>query len=263
MVVDTKSSEPFYQLTGLQAYQMYQIRIAAYDLAGNVSALSGMKTVRTGDFTSPTVPSNVTMNSRDGMFYLLSWEPSLDNGFVKGYQIFVNGKQYGTKSVASTTNPGERVTFLMASLPHGTHKVQVRAYDGTGNKSPLSAVVWSPKLLRIEKNKLYINGVLTDLGRAAQPITSNGTMLIPGKPLLEGLGLTTQWFQGSKLMLAKSANKNTIIQFAADSMNVEVTMNGTKSIKKLNTLPVIVDGNLYIPVKFVADQFGYQFSIRN
>jgi len=62
--------------------------------------------------------------------YVLSWNPSTDDGGVVRYGVFRDGSQVATTSATTWSTPA-----------HGTHLFQVDAIDPTGNRSALSASV--------------------------------------------------------------------------------------------------------------------------
>ena len=123
-----------YSDTGLPASTTYTYTIAAYDAAGNVSALSASASATTkaaSDTTAPSVPAGLTATTVSTSQINLSWTASTDNVGVAGYRIYRSGTLIATTQSTSYSNMG-----LPAST---TYTYTVAAYDAAGNVSALSA----------------------------------------------------------------------------------------------------------------------------
>ncbi len=86
----------------------------------------------TPDTTSPSKPSNVTVNDPGTFFAHLSWTASTDNVSVSGYQIWRNGTLVAT--VTGTTYDDHH------SLPGHSYSYQVIAYDAANNINAANSV---------------------------------------------------------------------------------------------------------------------------
>jgi chitodextrinase len=123
-----------YQDTGLTASTSYSYTVAAYDAAGNISALSNQATVTIADTTPPTVPTNLTALATLPTQVNLSWTASTDNVGVVGYYVYRNGTQLATVTTGSSFNDATVV-------PSTTYSYTVAAYDAAGNVSAQTASV--------------------------------------------------------------------------------------------------------------------------
>ena len=118
--------------SGLQAQTPYSYEVRAYDAAGNVGAAASASTTTPGaDGQPPSVPSGLQATAMKGKKVRLSWNASIDNVGVVGYDVFRNGVQIASPAVTSYTY----------RPPRGTFSYQVRARDATGNVSGLSPAV--------------------------------------------------------------------------------------------------------------------------
>lgn len=121
-------------VTGLLASTPYQFTVRARDAVPNWSAQSTPLGVRTIiDTSPPTQPGNLASSSVTPVSAVVSWTPSSDNTGVVGYEIFRNGASIGYSATA---------TFTFSGLsPSTTYQIQVKAFDGAGNGSPMSSAL--------------------------------------------------------------------------------------------------------------------------
>lgn len=90
----------------------------------------------------------------------------------------------------------------------------------------------------------------------AQPILKDGSTLVPFRKLFETLGFTVKWVENGNIQQALGTK---------DGLSIELTINST--IAKVNgknvTLDVpakIINGNTLVPLRFVAENSGFQVS---
>lgn len=130
-------------VTGLTAETTYQVRVRAYDAAGNRSApLSAAVTTvasgtgNPGDTTAPTMSGTITTSSVTQTGYTATWPAATDAVGVTGYEFSRNAG-------SSYTNLGNALSTTVTDAAAGsTEQIRVRAYDAAGNRaSPLSASV--------------------------------------------------------------------------------------------------------------------------
>ncbi len=100
-------------------------------------------------------------------------------------------------------------------------------------------------------NKEYkIGGEVKKLN--AEPFIENGTTLIPLRGVLEALGAKVEWKPDTKqVVIAKGEDK---IILTINSKTAIVNGNDVE----LSELPKIVKGNTLIPLRFVAENMGYE-----
>lgn len=119
--------------TGLNAGATYTYAVAAFDAAGNISALSATASATTppGDITPPSVPTNLQSLNVGSNSATVAWTASTDDVAVAGYEVFRNGNLVATTAMSSYSDTG-----LSAST---TYVYTVAAYDSSNNVSALSA----------------------------------------------------------------------------------------------------------------------------
>jgi chitodextrinase len=125
------STTTSYSNSGLAAGTTYTYKVAAYDLAGNVSAQSSAASATTLDTTAPSIPTNLTGSAASATQINLSWTASTDNVGVTGYRIYRGGSQIGTSGSTSYSD-----STVVGST---TYSYTVAAYDAATNVSAQSA----------------------------------------------------------------------------------------------------------------------------
>jgi chitodextrinase len=116
--------------SGLAAGTTYSYKVAAYDVAGNVSAQSSQASAKTLDTTAPSVPTNLNGSAISASQINLTWTASTDNVAVTGYRVYRGGSQIGT----SATNSYSDATVVGST----TYSYTVAAYDAVPNVSAQS-----------------------------------------------------------------------------------------------------------------------------
>jgi trimeric autotransporter adhesin len=104
--------------------------VRAVDVAGNRSAST--TEVVPGDYTNPSLPTNLSFVVRPDATVDLTWTSSSDNFGVVKYLVLRNGVEIKTVPVITAT---PTVTTNVAGLGAGAHFLQVRAVDAAGNQS--------------------------------------------------------------------------------------------------------------------------------
>ncbi len=90
-----------------------------------------------------------------------------------------------------------------------------------------------------------------DPGRDTAPIISNGRTLVPIRAVVESLGGTVEWLESTSS--AVLVYKDVTIRLQPE--NTTAYVNGESSL--LDTPPSIINGRTMIPVRFVAEKFGF------
>lgn len=125
-----------YTDNALTASTTYTYTVAAYDAAGNVSAVSTGVSVTTPaptDTQAPTVPAGLSPSNVTTTGATISWTASTDNVGVATYLIFRNGTQIASTAATSYTDSG-----LTAAT---TYSYTVKAQDAVGNTSAASTAL--------------------------------------------------------------------------------------------------------------------------
>lgn len=161
--------------TALVAATEYQVRVRAYDAAGNRSAplAIAVTTSTSSDTTEPTMSGSLTTSDITSAGYTMNWPAGTDNVAVVGYETSTDG---GT----TYSNAGNVTSRVISGATASTlYNLRVRAYDAAGNRStPLSATVTtsappSPTVtsVTVSPNASTLNGSTTQQFTA----TVNGT----------------------------------------------------------------------------------------
>jgi chitodextrinase len=132
ILIGTSSGHVFTD-SGLSPLTTYSYRVAAYDGAGNVSALSSSASATTlaPDTTPPTIPAGLTASNIAARAVTISWTASTDAGSgVAAYRIYRNGVQVGSVTTASFNDSG--------LSPATSYSYTVAADDLAGNRSAQS-----------------------------------------------------------------------------------------------------------------------------
>ena len=126
------TTQAYYDFTGLSDVTTYITKFRAYDAAGNKSLFTPDFAVTTDD-QPPTIPTNLVISNITASGFKISWNPSVDNYLVAGYEIYLNG------TILKGTSP--TTTFDVTALNQlMTYEVTVVAYDTMGNRSSTSEI---------------------------------------------------------------------------------------------------------------------------
>src|SRR5207248_1650650 len=128
------TSATSFPTTGLTPSTPYSYTVAAFDVAGNLSAQSSTANATNPappDTTPPSVPTGLRATAVSSSQIHLSWTASSDNVGVSGYRVYRNGTQIATTSATSFANTG--------LSPSTTYSYTVAAYDAAGNLSAQSS----------------------------------------------------------------------------------------------------------------------------
>ncbi|MCL4393538.1 MAG: fibronectin type III domain-containing protein, partial [Chloroflexi bacterium] len=131
------ANETQYEATGLQCGQSYNIRVRAFNAAGN-SAYSNTVAVQTqacGGAAAPAAPGNLAVTSSTKTTANLTWKDNSNN--EEGFEIDVPGEQNPKPSANATQ-------FQVTGLNCGkTYNVRVRAFNAAGNSGYSNAATVS------------------------------------------------------------------------------------------------------------------------
>ena len=126
-----------YTDTGLASGTTYTYTVAAFDAAGDTSAVSSAITATTVALSdvAPSTPTGLASSAQTDSSISLTWTASTANsgGNVAGYDIYRNGTLVGTSTSTSYTD-----TALSAST---SYTYTVAAYDSVGDTSAQSTAI--------------------------------------------------------------------------------------------------------------------------
>lgn len=107
--------------------------------------------------------------------------------------------------------------------------------------------------LIIDQKLMKVNGVQKEIdpGRETVPKVVNGRTLIPIRAVIEAMGGTADYdVKEQKITLKKG---NDTLQMRVGKTNIKLN----DSTKTMDTAPVVLNGRTMVPVRFVAENFGY------
>lgn len=201
------------------------------------------------DKQPPSVPTNLQISEMNGNSLSIRWTASRDNVGVRGYEMFMNDT-----FIANVTTTGYRFRNLGTSRPV---RVKIRAVDRAGNKSAFTGALNSVQTIQLIGNSLFVNFKRVELGTRGVPIRRGGETLVPGRLLLQALGMKVQWNRTRRTMTA--TGPGTGIAFTV-GMNTVTVNNRTK--RSLPVAPAQINGNVMIPLSWVASQLRYKLNVK-
>ena len=153
-----------FTFTDLMPAQQYQIKLVAYDYAGNASDTSSVVSVTTlADAQAPTTPILYTTTLKSSSEIAVTWTASRDDVNVEYYNIFQNGSLLQEKIPAHEymgipVSGDQFFNYRITGLQHDSiYNLSVKGFDKSGNGSEFSNTVtiktdsvWS-RLLEIEE----------------------------------------------------------------------------------------------------------------
>jgi len=126
----------------------YTYKIKAYDFAGNYSQFSDEVTVTTkdpnADTEAPSIPGNIQGVSYDPNSVILSWDESIDNVGVTGYNIYVvtdcESTPFGLSCTFEKKATVNGTSYTITGLTPATeYEFAITAFDTAGNESDKGA----------------------------------------------------------------------------------------------------------------------------
>lgn len=242
-----------YTLTGLTPSTAYSYAVRARNTAGDVSAVSASVTFTTTappvDTTAPTVPGTPVASNVGTTGATLSWTASTDTGGsgLSGYEVL---RVVGTTQTL-VASPASASTVVTGLTPDTAYTYVVRAKDGAGNTSAVSAAVTFTTLptTSTASCKVVYSANSWNTGfTGAVKLTNTGT-----KPLTWTLGFTfssgqqvTQgwsavWSQTGTTVTATGAAWNATIQ---PGQSVDIGFNGSHNGTNTNPTSFTVNGEV-------------------
>lgn len=107
-------------------------------------------------------------------------------------------------------------------------------------------------VMRIDSSKMIVNGNETDIDNmGTSPLIADGRTLVPIRGMIEALGGNISWDSGTQtatLNHNKDEIRLTVNSYTAYYNDEE---------KTLDTAPVIIKGRTMLPVRFIAENFGF------
>jgi hypothetical protein len=101
--------------------------------------------------------------------------------------------------------------------------------------------------------KIFTNGLLVDfdLYNNVQPIIVNGRTLVPIRAVCENIDINVNWDEKARKVSLKVGHKS--LEIVIDSKEAIVDGNSIN----LDVPPTIINGRTLVPLRFIAENFGY------
>jgi len=178
---------------------------------------------------------------------------------IKG-TIFVceeTGSKSTLKVLEGKANLTSKITGKTVSVAAG----EMAVADATGNLTKSSfniaqeAKKWNKTIieLKIGQKMMKVNGVQEEIdpGKATSPQVINGRTLIPIRAVIEALGGTANYDANDEKITLKKGNSTLQMWIGKTSLIINAAS------KTMDSAPVILNGRTMVPVRFVAENFGY------
>lgn len=105
-------------------------------------------------------------------------------------------------------------------------------------------------VLKIDSSDMVVNGTPKTIDAA--PVIRNSRTLLPVRAVVEELGGEVIW--NSELQQATLKYGSDTIVLTVDSTQAIVN----DDVKSLDTAPMILDGRTFLPIRFIAENFGFK-----
>lgn len=106
--------------------------------------------------------------------------------------------------------------------------------------------------MQIDNPKMTINGTETNIDdNGTAPVIRDDRTLLPIRAFVEGIGGKVSWDGDTKIATLEYGD--TKIELVIDSP--VATLNGNE--RTLDTTPVIINDRTFLPIRFIAESFGY------
>jgi len=139
-----KTSDLFFNCTGLNEETTYYFKVRTFDEVPLFSTFTNIAQATTKDITNPAPPTSLVFINIGGTFINISWTQSISSDTV-GYQVYINdtGSSTSFHLIDNTSN----LFYNLTGLPEETiYYFKIRAYDEVPLYSVFSNQIWSTTL---------------------------------------------------------------------------------------------------------------------
>lgn len=180
---------------------------------------------------------------------------SYDNG-----DLILNGDRY-----KRTSEPNDELGYYVCDTPYGSLLLYGTNVDKNDTSSKNSSAKTDDAI------DVYIYGEKIKWTDAKPYIDSQGRTMVPLRDVAKGMGITVKWDERSKSATFEGktfyyedlgqTHCNTLAMFRLGSNRVKVQYTSlsyetTMKVITMDTQPVIKDGRVYAPIKYLANAFG-------
>ena len=136
ILYSTLGTQTNVKLIGLDQSTSYDIKITAYDEAGNESDLVSATSVTTStgavtDVQAPSIPQNLRSTIIGSNAFSVAWDASTDNVAVTAYEVYLD-------NVLQSPDATDTSYTFTTLVPDTEYEVRVLAKDAAGNESAKS-----------------------------------------------------------------------------------------------------------------------------
>lgn len=104
-------------------------------------------------------------------------------------------------------------------------------------------------VLQIENTNMTVNGVNKEIDAA--PVIVDGRTLLPVRAVVEEIGGDVSWNSEAKQATLNHGENEIVLTIDSET----ALLNNEE--QKLDTAPVIISGRTFLPIRFIAENFGY------
>lgn len=144
----------------------------------------------------------------------------------------------------------KRLIAILAFVPIMTLLITGCSAKTTGNdsKSEVSEIVF-----QVNNPVMTVDGIESEIdpGRETVPLIRNNRTILPVRAIVEAMQGAVLWDEQTKtVLLAKGEN---IVLFVIDSTTAYLN----ETPHELDTPPTIINERTMLPIRFIADSFGF------
>ena len=187
-------------------------------------------------------------------YYVVSSSNEAANYEVDVTDESVNEGKGGQLSIYSDKETTLEVVVAVYSTDSKTNSYKLYADTLTYTVGEADVNADTIVAMTIGSSDIIVNNDIVS-GDAAPFVDDNWRTMVPVRALSEAFGGSAEWDGDARTVTV--VNGDTTIVFTADSD--KYTVNGEE--KTMDTELTIVDGRTYVPVRFVADELGYQITV--
>lgn len=143
---------------------------------------------------------------------------------------------------------------LSVVLVCGVFVLYANNYSQEGSSEVFAADNSNVIILQVDNPVMIVNGVEKDVdeGNNTKPIIIDGRTMLPVRAVIESVGGQISWDSDSRTTTLSYNNKEIILIIDSKTAIVDGEM------KEIDTVPVIVNGRTMLPIRFIAENFGFE-----
>jgi hypothetical protein len=107
--------------------------------------------------------------------------------------------------------------------------------------------------LQLDNKIMKVNGLSKEIdqGRNTVPVVHNGRTLIPIRSVFEAMGGSVDYVASEEKIVLKTKDKT--LEMWVNKTNIKVN----NTIKTIDVAPIVINGRTMVPIRFVAENFGF------